>query len=39
MKRIFTATILKDDRVDATGIQVPAEIIAILGKESDQRSE
>jgi hypothetical protein len=32
MKQIFTATILEDDRVDANGIQVPGEIIAILGK-------
>ncbi len=32
MKEVFTATILKDDTVDATGIQIPADVVAALGK-------
>lgn len=31
MKTTFTTTILKDDKVNATGISVPAEAIAALG--------
>ena len=31
MKTIFTTTLLKDDKVNATGISVPAEAIAALG--------
>ena len=31
MKTTFTTTLLKDDKVNATGISVPAEAIAALG--------
>ncbi|MCE1253707.1 MAG: YdeI/OmpD-associated family protein [Anaerolineae bacterium] len=31
MKKSFTTTILRDDKVNATGIQVPDEIVAALG--------
>lgn len=32
MKVVFTTTVLKDDKVNATGIRVPAEVVASLGK-------
>jgi hypothetical protein len=32
MKAVFTTTVIKDGTKNATGIQVPAEIIAQLGK-------
>ncbi len=32
MKAIFTTTVLKDEKVNATGLPVPAEVIAALGE-------
>ncbi len=32
MKTIFTTTVLKDDKVNATGLRIPAEAVAALGK-------
>jgi hypothetical protein len=32
MKAAFTTTILKDDKVNATGLPVPAEAVAAMGK-------
>ena len=32
MKATFTTTVLKDDKVNATGIPVPAEAVAAMGK-------
>ena len=32
MKATFTTTVLKDDKVNATGLPVPAEAVAALGK-------
>jgi hypothetical protein len=32
MKATFTTTILKDDKVNATGLPVPAEAVAAMGK-------
>lgn len=32
MKTTFTTSVLKDDKVNATGLSVPAEAIAALGK-------
>jgi hypothetical protein len=32
MKATFTTTVLKDDKVNATGLPVPAEAVAAMGK-------
>jgi hypothetical protein len=32
MKATFTTTVLKDDKVNATGLPVPADVVAALGK-------